>query len=193
MTASYSFLYNILHDFRQQYPLVEIKLHTGDPDRAITHILSGKEDIAISARPEKLPANLAFGKIAVSPLVFIAPESGFTIPESDQDWRHTPMILSEQGVARQRVNKWFTEKHIQPQIYAQVAGNEAIVSMVSLGFGIGVVPKIVLDNSPLAERVQILDMPNQLQPYDVGLCVQEKKLKNPVLQAFWEQLKFDDE
>ena len=45
---------------------------------------------------------------------------------------------------------------MQPTIYAQVAGNEAIVSMVSLGFGVGVVPKIVLDNSPLADRVRAL-------------------------------------
>ena len=188
VTASYSFLYEILYNFRQQFPSVEIKLHTGDPDQAIPYVLSGKEDIAIAARPDKLPANLAFLKIAVSPLVFIAPKNEFPIPASDQDWAKTPMILSEQGVARQRINKWFSRKGIKPRIYAQVAGNEAIVSMVSLGFGIGVVPKIVLNNSPLADRIQILNVGHKLKSYDVGLCVQEKKLKSPVLQAFWEQI-----
>ncbi|MCL6271749.1 HTH-type transcriptional activator IlvY [Sansalvadorimonas sp. 2012CJ34-2] len=193
VTASYSFLYDILHNFRQQYPLVEIKLHTGDPDQAIGHVLSGAEDIAIAAHPDKLPANLAFRKIAVSPLVFIAPKTGFDIPASDEEWSQTPMILSEQGIARKRVNKWFVRKEIKPRIYAQVAGNEAIVSMVSLGFGIGVVPKIVLDNSPLASRIHILKVSDSLKAYDVGICAQEKKLKNPVLRALWEQINISGE
>ena len=54
------------------------------------------------------------------------------------------MILQEKGIARQRLDAWFQANGRHPQIYAQVAGNEAIVSMVSLGFGVGVVPEIVL-------------------------------------------------
>ena len=187
VTASYSFLYDILHEFRQQHPSIEIKLHTGDPELAISHILSGKEDIAIAARPTNLPSNLAFQDIAVSPLLFIAPKTDFQPPASPKEWADTPMILSEEGVARQRVNKWFTSKGIKPRIYAQVAGNEAIVSMVSLGLGVGVVPLIVLENSPLADKIQILNTQPSLKPYDVGLCVQEKKLKNPLVHAFWFQ------
>lgn len=68
------------------------------------------------------------------------------------------MILSEKGIGRQRVDHWFSTKGIKPKIYAQVAGNEAIVSMVSLGFGVGVVPQIVLDNSPLSDKVKILNI-----------------------------------
>jgi LysR family positive regulator for ilvC len=96
------------------------------------------------------------------------------------------MILSEAGVSRGRVDEWFREQGIGPNIYAQVAGNEAIVSMVSLGFGIGVVPKIVLDNSPLAERVQVLEVEPALEPFDIGLFTLKKSLKNPLVSAFWE-------
>ena len=187
VTASYSFLYDILHDFRQKHPRIEIKLHTGDPELALSHILSGKEDLAIAARPDTLHNNLAFQRIAVSPLLFIAPRTDFKLPNTLEDWTNTPMILSEEGVARQRVNKWFSDKNIKPQIYAQVAGNEAIVSMVSLGFGVGVVPEIVLENSPLAGKVKVISAKPTLKPYDVGLCVQKKKLKNPLINAFWSQ------
>ena len=85
--------------------------------------------------------------------------------------------------------EWFEERGLTPTIYAQVAGNEAIVSMVSLGFGVGVVPRIVLDNSPLADKVQVLDVQPELEPYEVGLFALEKKLKSPLIRAFWEQLK----
>jgi len=78
---------------------------------------------------------------------------------------------------------------VQANIYAQVAGNEAIVSMVSLGFGVGVVPQIVLDNSPLADTVRVLDIKPGLEAYEVGLFTLEKKLASPLINALWSQLK----
>ena len=186
VTASYSFLYDILRQFRQNYPGVEIKLHTGDPEPAIHLVLSGQEDICIAARPEQLPGELAFCSIGLSPLVFIAPlEDTFQIPTTDHEWATTPMILPEKGISRDRANQWYANKSIKPNIYSQVAGNEAIVSMVSLGFGIGIVPQIVVDNSPLSDKVLILDVKPWLPAYNVGICLLEKKLKNPLIKAFW--------
>jgi LysR family positive regulator for ilvC len=75
---------------------------------------------------------------------------------------------------------------INPRTYAQVEGYEAIVSMVSLGLGVGVVPKIVLDNSPLAERIQILNVQPALEPFNIGLFTLKRNLKNPLVKAFWE-------
>ncbi|KXJ52095.1 MAG: transcriptional regulator [Neptuniibacter sp. Phe_28] len=191
VTASYSFLFEILSEFRSNYPKIEIKLHTGDPEHAISQVLSNDEDFAITAKPDTLPTGLAFKPIALSPLLFIAPKQGINgkaTPISRLD-ETTPMILSEGGVARKRIDRWFKEQAIKPLIYAQVAGNEAIVSMVSLGFGIGVVPKIVLENSPLANTVDILDIHPTLKAYEVGIITLEKKLKNPLVNAFWAQLK----
>ena len=99
------------------------------------------------------------------------------------------MILSESGLSRTRVDAWFRDQGMQPTIYAQVAGNEAIVSMVSLGFGVGVVPQIVLENSPLADTIRILDIRPELEAYEVGLFTQEKKLRSPLVSALWSQLK----
>ena len=59
--------------------------------------------------------------------------------------------------------------------------------MVSLGFGIGVVPRIVLDNSPLADSIRVLDVRPVLEPYEVGLFTLEKKLASPLIKALWSQ------
>ena len=191
VTASYSFLYELLNRFRPVHPGIEIKLHTGDPDRAISRILDGNEEVTIAARPDIVHRGLAFKPITQSPLLFIAPlqpqpNLPTTSPKNTAEWAQVPMILSEAGVSRGCVDEWFREQGIAPNIYAQVAGNEAIVSMVSLGFGIGVVPKIVLDNSPLAERVQVLEVDPALEPFDIGLFTLKKSLKNPLVSAFWE-------
>lgn len=193
VTASYSFLYQLLSQFRRHYPKVEIKLHTGDPEHAIARVQSGSEEISIAARPDTLPKGLAFRPIGVSPLLFIAPkESSDQIPDNlpinRRQWQEIPLILSESGVARRRANQWFTNLGVKPRIYAQVTGNEAIVSMVSLGFGVGVVPRIVLDNSPLADRVRILPIQPELEPYEVGLFTLEKSLRSPLINAFWSLL-----
>lgn len=196
VTASYSFLFNILTEFRVSHPGIAIKLHTGDPAQSIERVLAGNEDIAIAAKPEKLPAGLSFKLIARSPLIFIAPRNEKawqpSAPTARDFWLKVPMILSEEGLARERLDKWFAQQHIKPNIYAEVKGNEAIVSMVSLGFGIGVLPKIVLDNSPLADRVQPLRHQPDLGPYDLGICVMERRLKSPIISAFWQQLPAED-
>ena len=190
VTASYSFLYDILTEFRVKHPGIAIKLHTGDPAQSIERVQAGHEDIAIATRPDKLPAGISFKQIAHSPLVFIS-------AKGQQEWETThwdkiPIIIPEEGLARERINQWFTNNQIKPTIYAEVKGNEAIVSMVSLGFGVGVLPKIVVDNSPLADQVEPFFIQPDLGPYSMGICVMEKRLKSPILNAFWKQFAQDN-
>ncbi len=192
VTASHSILVDLLNRFRPAHPDVEIRLQTGDPEHAIERVVALEEELAIAARPESLPAGVLFKPIAESPLVFVAPVDSpeptsvpFT-PREPADWKDVPMILSAGGIARNRVDAWFRSLDVTPHVYAQVAGNEAIVSMVSLGLGAGVVPKIVLDNSPHASRVRVLDIQPALEPYDLGLFTLRRHLKNPLVKAFWE-------
>ena len=127
VTASYSFLFDLLSELRREHPRIEIKLHTGDPEDAVRRVMAAEEDIAIGARPDTLPGGLAFKSIQTSPLLFIAAReqsehvrlSGRP-PEPDE-WAATPMILSESGSSRRRVDAWFAGLGIQPAIYAQVA------------------------------------------------------------------------
>ncbi len=194
VTASHSILVDLLNRFRPAHPGVEIMLQTGDPEHAIERIVALAEELAIAARPETLPAGVIFKPIAESPLVFVAPKESAEMPITQfmpgktPDWQDTPMILAAGGIARRRVDAWFATLGVTPQIYAQVAGNEAIVSMVSLGLGVGVVPKIVLDNSPHAARVRTLDVEPALAPYDLGLFTLERNLRNPLVEAFWSLL-----
>lgn len=195
VTASYSFLPELLDQFRSRNPEVDIQLRTGDTALTIQRVLDDHEDVGIAALPDVLPDKLVFRTIRNSPLVFIAPrahsslrdqlngyvESGLELP-----WEHIPLVLSETGLARGRVDDWFRSKGIRPHIYAQVAGNEAIVSMVSLGFGVGVVPELVVENSPMRARIDVLDVRPELAPISIGVCILKRKLSNPLIRAFWD-------
>ncbi|AXT32577.1 HTH-type transcriptional activator IlvY [Pseudoalteromonas tunicata] len=195
VTASYSFLYKLLEQFRLQYQQVEIKLHTGDPALALDRIIEQHEDMAIAARPDQLAANLAFCSIGYSSLQFIAPIGHGDIAtyladcannNKEIQWHTLPFIVPELGLNRKRLESWWKKMQIKPPIYAQVAGNEAIVSMVSLGFGVALVPQIVLDNSPLLDKVQILSAPFQPEAFEIGLCVLRNRLQDPLIKAMYQ-------
>lgn len=187
VTASYSFLYDLLSRFRERYPGIELKLHTGDTAQTLERVRQEQEDIGIAALPEHLPREVVMHTLTTTPLVFIASEDRKDLHVAKRlDWNSVPMILSESGLARDRVDRWFRSQKIRPSIYAQVAGNEAIVSMVSLGFGVGLVPKLVVDNSPLAHNIRTLDVAHDMADFSIGVCVLKRKLSNPLIKAFWD-------
>lgn len=195
VTAAYSVLSEVLDPFRRRYPGIEIKLRTGDQADAIDHVLNGHDDIAIAARPDKLSAKVQFQTLVHSPLLFIYPrihcavESAVHQAIEDSSpiaWETIPFVVAERGVGRTRIDQWFRAQGIRPDIYAQVSGNEALVSMVGLGFGVGVVPELVLMNSPLKDKVQVLDVQPPLTPFAVGLSTTSQRLDNPMVRAFWD-------
>lgn len=186
VTASYGLLASLLGRLESTHPGIDIKLHTGDPEHAITRVRAGEEEVGIAARPERLPRGLSFRTLVTSPLVFIA--SGDTTRRKSFDATRIaaiPMILPESGLARRRVDAWLKAQQLTPQVHAQVSGNEAIVAMVALGRGVGVVPRIVLDNSPLATQVRELNVKPMLAPYEIGLVTLSRRLKDPLIEAFW--------
>lgn len=188
VTASYFLLPDILARFRTRYPQLELRLETGDPALAIDKVLNDESDLAIGARPDALPAKLDFIKLQTVPLVFIAPripcQANELLQQPSAEWSSIPVILPEQGVARKRTNQWFRNKGISPHIYAEVAGNEAIVGMVALGCGIALVPTAVIDHSPMADKIRRLEVTPDLKPFEVGVCLLKKRLEDPLIQAF---------
>ncbi|AGF76784.1 transcriptional regulator [Desulfocapsa sulfexigens DSM 10523] len=189
VTAAYSILPVIFQKFRFVYPEVNITLETGDAALALTKLQNREVDITVAALPDVLPERVEFLKIVETPLVFIGPTS---FPERTRyqgreiDWQKTPLIIAEFGLSRDRTDSWFREKDIVPNVYAQVAGNEAIIAMVALGCGVGVVPELVLEKSPLKEQIEILAVRPELKPFSIGICSIKKKMRPPQVDAFWE-------
>ncbi|EOI7443944.1 HTH-type transcriptional activator IlvY [Yersinia enterocolitica] len=192
VTAAYSHLPPILDRFRARHPLVEIKLTTGDAADAVDKVQSNEADLGIAGRPEVLPTSVAFTQIGEIPLVLIAPALPCAVRSQvsiDQpDWATIPFILPEHGPSRKRIDLWFRRQCItNPLIYATVSGHEAIVSMVALGCGVALIPSVVVDNSPepVRNRISLLDDVSLVEPFELGVCVQKKRLSEPLIEAFW--------
>ncbi len=189
VTAAYDILPGLMARYRKAHPNVGIHLETGDPGKAILKLSNQDADMVITAKPDHLPKEMVFQPIQTTPLVFIAPEEFPDVvirTKQGVEWNKSPLIIPDRGLSRERIDQWFAAENFIPNIYSQVAGNEAIIVMVSLGFGIGLVPRLVLENSPFISRVRILSDAPELPPYIIGLSTRKKSLLNPRIKALWQ-------
>ena len=190
VTASYSHLPEILTQFRQQYPKVEIQLTTGDPALAVQQVQSRQADLAIAGEPEQLPENLIFHQIDLLPFSLIAPKvacvANQLLQQTPISWQEIPFIVPVEGPARKKIEQWFQQKGIKhPKIYATVAGHEGIVPMVAMGFGLALLPDVVIAHNPMNTQITYLNIEPEIARLSLGICVNRKNLQNPVVNAFW--------
>lgn len=188
VTAILSILPGIITRFRHTYPDIHLNLQTGDAALALARLESREADLTIAALPDNLPKQIVFMKMLETPLIFIAPKD-YELPggtASAAAISKIPVIMPKQGLSRKRCERWFARKNIAPAIYSYVAGNEAMIAMVAMGCGIGVVPRLVLESSPLNSSVDVLDIRPVLEPFSVGICTTRTRKRTPVVKAFWQ-------
>ena len=189
ITAVYSLLPDLLEAYRKAYPDVHLELRTGAAERAVSQVESGEIDIAVAALPDRRSAGIEFLPIMTTPLVFIAGKQFVSsIMQRGNEplkFNQLPLVLPQSGLSRRRLDKWLKKSRIVPTISSEVSGNEAIIPMVHLGGGVGIVPQLVLERSPFRNDVVVLKQGPQLDPYIVGLCSTKQSLQKAAVQALW--------
>jgi len=194
VTAAYSHLPPLLDKFREQHPLVEIILTTGDAADALEQVQNKSVDFALAANPENLPRSIYFHHLATIPLSVIAPTMNCKVQQllhNDNNiiWSEIPIILPEHGPARKRFEYWYRKKQQgKANIYARVSGHEALVSMVALGCGVGIVPQVVVENSPVKDRVKYLENVGEIAPFELGICCLNQTRTQSLIKAFFDSI-----
>ncbi len=181
ITAVYSLLPELLEAYRTAFPEVHLDLQTGAAEKAVEQVVSGEIDLAVAALPDRGQMRMEFMPLAETPLVFIAPH-----PLDRIDFSQMPLVVPQSGVARQRLDAWLKEHDVAPDISSEVSGNEALIAMVRLGTGVGIVPLLALERSPFREEVRVVSRAPKLAPYVVGLCSSKRTLKRPAVRAMWQ-------
>jgi LysR family positive regulator for ilvC len=199
VTACQSFLPELLSNFRQRHPDIHIQLDTGYAADALERLAEGRADVSIAALPPTLPRALVARPLLTTPLVFASPRAACEVERLCQrrplPWTELPVVLPASGQARADADRWFGRRRIEPRVYGELSGSEAILALVSLGCGVGVVPRIVLDESPLASKLRVLEIDDGGDPlgeFRVGVCTQRKKLTSPLVRALWDGIRSGD-
>ena len=193
VTACQSFLPELLGAFRGRHPDVRIQLETGYAADALERLSDGRVDVSVAAIPPQLPRGLVARVLLFTPLVFAAPRVACEVErlchQRPLPWTDLPVVLPASGHARDSADRWFRRRRVAPRVYGEVPGSEAILALVSLGCGVGIVPRLVVDESPLRGKLTVLDADDggaALGEFRVGVCTQRKKLTSPLVRALWD-------
>ncbi len=185
VTAAQTYLPTILDNMRLRFPGVNIQLDTGDHVLALNRIMEENEqqvDISIAILTPNFPSAVQFQKIDTVPLTLIVPLSMDINNKAALKWQEHDVIMPALGPSKRIIHHWFAEHNIRPRVYASVSGNEAIVSMVALGLGIGFVPQIVLENSSVKHKVKELKV-EDIEAYQLGLCYLKSRQNDELIRS----------
>lgn len=184
VTASQSILPDILHDFRDRFPNVRIDLETGDAADALDRLASGT-DVTVAGLAERPPPGVRSRVVTRTSLVPVASTRAL---RSRLDWSATEFVLPSTGAVRSLVDSWFRQHRRVPIVAAEAHGHEAVLSLVVLGCGVGIVPQLVVEKSPLASELTILPARPKLPQLSIAVCTLADRMRLAPVRAFWETL-----
>lgn len=174
VTACQTLLPKLLGPLRTAHPQIRLSLRTGDAAAALARLDEGEVDAAVAGIPKRLPQTMVTRTVAVTDLVLVkahdTPSDG-------------PYVVPARGLVREAAFRWFRNLRVKPTIAAEPDGHEALLALVALGCGVGVVPRLVLESS--AVRDQLEELPADLEPLTIGLCARRADLHRPLVAALW--------
>ncbi|MER7002845.1 HTH-type transcriptional activator IlvY [Dactylosporangium sp. NPDC000555] len=187
VTAGQAILPDLLAPFRRAHPQVRLELQTGDAAGAIGRLDEGAVDVTVAALSARVPEHLASLPVAETPLVCVVAHTARALRAAAQagDWAAVPFVLPRGGLARDAARRWLRRRRLDPAIAAEVDGHEALLTLVSLGIGAGVVPQLVLETSAVKDRLSVVPVEPPIGTFVIGLCARRIDLRRPILSALW--------
>lgn len=179
VTACQALLPRLLAPLRRAHQRIRIDLRTGDAAAALARLDEGEVDAAVAGIPERLPEGLASRAVATTPLVFV------TAGDREDPGLNGPFVLPRRGLVRESADRWLRARRPAAEVAAEPEGHEALLSLSALGFGTGVVPRLVLDSSVVHSRLTVIPADPAPAALTVGLCVRRADLRRPLVAALW--------
>lgn len=179
VTACQALLPDLLAPFRAAHPQVRLDLRTGDAAAALARLDEGEVEVAVAGIPARLPESLVGRTVAVTELV---PVTALDRPDPDLDG---PFVLPHRGLVRDAADRWFRARGTTPEVACEPDGHEGLLTLVALGCGTGVVPRLVLEHSAVRDRLSVIPADPAPEPFPIGLCVRRADLRRPLVAALW--------
>jgi LysR family positive regulator for ilvC len=190
VTASQSVLPEILHRYRSEFPNVQLRIETGYAAEALTALAAGRVDVSVAAVEERVPRDLVAHRVATTALVPVTSSTvAARLPAKvSPQWSRVPWVLPAEGLARTLVDQWFRRLRVRPLVAAEAVGHEAVLALVALGCGVGLVPKLVADKAPASADLRVVKVAPALPSFDIAVCTLPESFDRAPVAALWQSL-----
>jgi LysR family transcriptional regulator, positive regulator for ilvC len=178
VTASQLIAPPLFERFRRTRPDVHVDLRTGPAGAAIPSVRDGTVDTAIAPLPNRLPAGLVAVPLQSTPFVAVATRDVKSIVGQ-------PVLLSRQGLLREMSERW-VRRHLGTDTSIREAEtNEEVLALAAMGSGMALIPRLVVDASPLKGRVHEIAVRAPLPTVTVGLVAKRRSIEVRPLADLW--------
>ncbi|MGH8807161.1 MAG: LysR substrate-binding domain-containing protein, partial [Noviherbaspirillum sp.] len=194
-TADYSVLPPLLREFRERYPQVQIDLREATTDVQLEDLMQGRIDAGLLIPPlhEKAKAELDYLTVISEPLVLAAPQGIKALRGKNavslQAVADMPLIIFPRRIApafHDAILGCFRDAGLTPRIGQEAIQMQTIVSLVSAGMGIALVPQSV--SNLKRPGVEYKPLSNKPPAVETGLAWRRDNM-SPVLRTFLELLR----
>jgi DNA-binding transcriptional LysR family regulator len=195
--ADYSVLPPLLRDYSAAFPKVELVLQEATTDVQVDELLHGRIDCGLLIPPlaEKVQALLDYTSVLEEPLVLCVP--GGVLPDDGKPVElhalrsatELPLIIFPRKSAPSlydAILRCFHDAGITPTIGQEAIQMQTIVSLVSAGMGLALVPQSV--SNLLRPGVEYRALANPTPLVELGLAWRRDNA-SPVLRGFLELLR----
>ncbi|QJE00798.1 LysR family transcriptional regulator [Massilia forsythiae] len=194
-SADYSVLPAFLRRHGERYPAVHLTLREATSDVQVEELLRGRIDagLLIPPLPDKARQDLDYMKVLDEPLILCAPTgSGLPVgatPIRLQDIPHLPLIIFPREISpalHDAILSCFGAAGVTPVIGQQAIQMQTIVSLVSAGMGLALVPQSVSNLMRPGVEYRALADPTPL--VETGIAWRRDN-GSPVLKGFLDLLR----
>ncbi len=139
-SVAFAYLPGFFTAFRREYPNVEIHFTYSDGDFILEQIKNAELDIGICCDRIRLPSGLEKTHEFVDRFTAILPP-GIDYIDPKARFREGPFIgLSQESETGRRLANWLKSNALDPTPTVQTDSFDLMINLVSLGFGVAVVP-----------------------------------------------------
>lgn len=192
-SADYSVLPPFLLRYREAYPNVQIVLQEATSDVQLEELLRGRIDagLLIPPLPDKARAELDYLKVLEEPLILCAPQGtlGGAGPVRLQDAPRLPLVVFPRHISpslHDAILSCFAAAGITPVIGQEAIQMQTIVSLVSAGMGLALVPQSV--SNLMRPGVEYRALADRTPLVETGLAWRRDNA-SPVLRGFLDLLR----
>ena len=177
---------NILNQFIQKCPKVNIKIVSGVADELKHYLTSGQADIAFVLDFNK-PSDelqLLLEKAVILGFYIAANAPLESTGVCLEDLKKQKFVLTEPNCQyRKRVEAFFERNRIEPDILMESSSTEAIIKIVANGLGITYLPGLVANENQRIKRLHLKDKENE-EKLLLQLLMHKNKWKSTIINEF---------